>query len=338
MPGAILVVVTYIGAHLVLTHTISPGRLVAFYAYAAFLTLPVQTLIEAATRWSAATVAAGRVLTVLRRTPDLPRPVAAVTEPPVGALTDTVTGLVVERGLLTVVAATDPEEASMLGARLGRYVDTPGDGVALAGTALAALPLDVVRGRVLVVDREPQLLSGSVADAVDMPEFRPHAGAHRPTVTEALDAAVAGAIVADLADGLETELPERGRSLSGGQRQRIVLAAALRADPEVLVLDEPTSAVDAHTEADIAGRLRRVRQGRRAPFSWSRPTSWPSSTAVSAPWAATGSCSTPSPATAGSSRGATDEHAADRRVRRRVDHLARGIGPGQLAPRAPAAP
>jgi ABC-type multidrug transport system fused ATPase/permease subunit len=262
VPGAILVVVTYIGAHLVLTHTISPGRLVAFYAYAAFLTLPVQTLIEAATRWSAATVAAGRVLTVLRRTPDLPRPVAAVTEPPVGALTDTVTGLVVEPGLLTVVAATDPEEASMLGARLGRYVDTPGDGVALAGTALAALPLDVVRGRVLVVDREPQLLSGSVADAVDMPEFRPHAGAHRPTVTEALDAAVAGAIVADLADGLETELPERGRSLSGGQRQRIVLAAALRADPEVLVLDEPTSAVDAHTEADIAGRLRRVRQGR----------------------------------------------------------------------------
>ncbi|MGH9018016.1 MAG: ATP-binding cassette domain-containing protein, partial [Acidimicrobiales bacterium] len=69
-------------------------------------------------------------------------------------------------------------------------------------------------------------------------------------------------VVANLADGLDTELPERGRTLSGGQRQRIVLAAALRADPDVLVLDEPTSAVDAHTEADVADRLRRVRAGR----------------------------------------------------------------------------
>ena len=77
VPGAILVAVTYIGAHLVLSSNLSPGRLVSFYAYAAFLTLPIQTLVEAATRWSAATVASGRVLTVLRRTPDLSRPPAA---------------------------------------------------------------------------------------------------------------------------------------------------------------------------------------------------------------------------------------------------------------------
>lgn len=263
VPGAILVVITYMGAHLVLARSISPGRLVAFYAYAAFLTLPVQTLIETATRWSAATVAAGRILTVLRRTPDLPRPAVPAAEPPAGGLTDAVTGVVVEPGLLTVVAVTDPEEASLLAARLGRYVDSPGDGVALAGTALAALDLDVVRRRVLVVDREPQILAGTVAGAVDVPAFAPRAdGGARPTVAEALDAAAADAIVADLPDGLATELSERGRTLSGGQRQRVVLAAALRADPEVLVLDEPTSAVDAHTEADIAGRLRTARRGR----------------------------------------------------------------------------
>ncbi|HXQ59496.1 MAG TPA: ABC transporter ATP-binding protein [Acidimicrobiales bacterium] len=284
VPGAILVVITYFGAQMVQAGTISTGRLVAFYAYAAFLTLPVQTLIEAATRWSSATVAAGRVLTVLRRTPDLPRPPAPAPEPPAGPLTDPATGLVVEPGLLTVVAATDPEEASALAARLGRYVDgpgpgggdgagddglghgpgdRPGEGAALAGTPLAALDLDVVRGRVLVVDREPQLLAGTVAAAVDVPAFRRRGdGTERPTVAEALDAAVATEIVDDLPDGLATELSERGRTLSGGQRQRIVLAATLRADPEVLVLDEPTSAVDAHTEADIAGRLHRVRRGR----------------------------------------------------------------------------
>jgi ABC-type multidrug transport system fused ATPase/permease subunit len=261
VPGAILVVVTSIGAHLVLSRTVSPGRLVAFYAYAAFLTLPVQTLIEAATRWSAATVAAGRVLTVLRRSPDLVPPVAPRAEPPVGALSDAETGLVVEPGRLTVVVAVDPEEASALAARLGRYVDGPGS-VELAGTALSDLPLEVVRRRVLVVDREPQLVAGTLGDAVDVPGSRPDVSTRRPTVAEALDAAGGGEIVEGLAQGLETELPERGRTLSGGQRQRVVLAAALRADPEVLVLDEPTSAVDAHTEADIAGRLHALRAGR----------------------------------------------------------------------------
>jgi ABC-type multidrug transport system fused ATPase/permease subunit len=263
VPGAILVVVTFIGAHLVLSRAISPGRLVAFYAYAAFLTLPVQTLIETATRWSAATVAAGRVLTVLQQAPDLPEPAVAAAEPPAGPLTDELTGLVVEPGEMTVVAATDPVEASALVARLGRYVDSPGGRVALAGTALADLPLEVVRRRVLVVDREPQLVAGTLADAVDVPGCGSPAGrGRRPTVTEALAAAAASDILAGLVDGLETELPERGRTLSGGQRQRIVLAAALRADPEVLVLDEPTSAVDAHTEAEIATRLRQVRGGR----------------------------------------------------------------------------
>jgi ABC-type multidrug transport system fused ATPase/permease subunit len=164
---------------------------------------------------------------------------------------------------MTVVAAADPVEASALAARLGRYVDSPGGGVALAGTALADLPLEVVRRRVLVVDREPQLVAGTLADAVDVPGCGSPAGrGPRPTVTEALAAAAASDILAGLIDGLETELPERGRTLSGGQRQRIVLAAALRADPEVLVLDEPTSAVDAHTEADIATRLSQVRGGR----------------------------------------------------------------------------
>ena len=63
-------------------------------------------------------------------------------------------------------------------------------------------------------------------------------------------------------DGLAGELPEKGRSLSGGQRQRVALARALLVDPEILVLVEPTSAVDAHTEARIAVRLADARRGR----------------------------------------------------------------------------
>jgi ABC-type multidrug transport system fused ATPase/permease subunit len=264
-PGAILVAVTYLGAHLVVEGKIPPGHLVAYYAYAAFLLLPIQTLMEAATRWSAATVAAGRVISVLRMEPDLASPPAegSTGSPRRGPIEDSSTGLIVEPGRLTAVVSPDPDEASALAARLGRYADAPpGETVTIAGVRTETFPIEAVRRHVLVVDREPQLLAGTFAQAVDVPGLRPIDEKDRPTVAEAIEAAAAGDIVDGLADGLETELPERGRSLSGGQRQRVVLAAALRADPEVLVLDEPTSAVDAHTEALIAERLRGARDGR----------------------------------------------------------------------------
>jgi ABC-type multidrug transport system fused ATPase/permease subunit len=264
-PGAILVAVTFFGARLVVQGHISAGHLVAYYAYAAFLLLPIQTLMEAATRWSAATVAAGRVLSVLRRDPDLADDAADIEQhtPPKGPISDSKTGLTVEAGTLTAVVFPEPDDASELAARLGRHVDAPpGEWVSIGGVRVEDLPLDTVRRHVLVVDREPQLLAGSLAKAVDVPSFRPDPAEVRPAVEEALEAAGAEDVVEGLAEGLDTELPERARSLSGGQRQRVVLAAALRADPEVLVLDEPTSAVDAHTEALVAARLRHIRQGR----------------------------------------------------------------------------
>ena len=87
-------------------------------------------------------------------------------------------------------------------------------------------------------------------------------------------------VVDALPDGLATDLPERGRSLSGGQRQRLALARSLVADPEVLILDEPTSAVDAHTEARIG--LGSGRPGRVARRSCSPPARCCSTT--STPW------------------------------------------------------
>ena len=262
LPGAILVAITFLGARLVRSGSIPPGELVADYAYAAFLALPVQTLIQAASVWSAATVAAGRVLTVLRLDADLASP-ADPAEPIDGDLVDEGSGLSAPRGLLTAVVIADPDVASATAARLGRLIDPSGTAtVTLGGVALDRLPVDEVRRRILVVDRDPQLLVGSLRDAVDTPSARSDAADRRPSVDEAIAAACGADIVTGLGNGLDSQVSERGRSLSGGQRQRIALAAALHADPDVLVLDEPTSAVDAHTEAIIGERLGAVRRGR----------------------------------------------------------------------------
>ena len=81
-------------------------------------------------------------------------------------------------------------------------------------------------------------------------------------LTRALAASAADDVRDSMPDGLSTEIGERGRTLSGGQRQRVALARALAAEPAVLVLHDPTTAIDAATEDRIAGGLDRHRSGR----------------------------------------------------------------------------
>jgi ABC-type multidrug transport system fused ATPase/permease subunit len=123
--------------------------------------------------------------------------------------------------------------------------------------ALTALPLDTVRRRVLVGDKDPRMFTGPLRRELD-----PAGRATDAELERAIGTAAAEDVLEALPGGLDAEVEERGRSFSGGQRQRLVLARALLADPEILVLDEPTSAVDAHTEARIAERLKAARAGR----------------------------------------------------------------------------
>lgn len=264
LPGLLLVVVTFLGAREALEGRIDAGQLVSFYAYTAFIVLPMRTITEMATNWAAGTVAAGRVIEVLRRPPLFSDEAAdGVVEPGAGDLVDEVTGFTARAGILTVVAAADPGEAAALADRLGRYEDPPaGREVRLAGVPLRHLAVSTVRRRILVVDAEPVVLAGTLRELLSGAAAPAGGDAPDGAVMAALDAACAGDVVDGLPDGLDTELPERARTLSGGQRQRIVLAQALLADPDVLVLVEPTSAVDAHTEALVATRLAAARAGR----------------------------------------------------------------------------
>ena len=255
LPGIFVVAVTWLGARLAVAGQVSVGELIAFYGYAAFLVLPVRTVTEAADKFTRALVGARRAVQVLALQPELASGSSAQEPSPGAALVDGQSGLVVEAGQLTAVVAGVPEEAAAIADRLGRFAD--GEGVRLGGVALRALPLEVVRRRVLVSEHDPRLFTGRLGDELD-----PTGAAPPERVLAALDTTSAGDVLEALPDGLDSEVAERGRSLSGGQRQRLVLARALVADPEVLVLVEPTSAVDAHTEARIADGLAAARTGR----------------------------------------------------------------------------
>jgi ABC-type multidrug transport system fused ATPase/permease subunit len=186
---------------------------------------------------------------MLRITPDLPDPRDPV-ENARGDLADPMSGVAIPRGLVTVIAADDPVDAVALADRLGRY----SEGAELGGVPLKDLRLAAVRERILVADNDARLFSGELrADLDPVPRGR---------LAAALEAASATDIVDGLPHGMASRVAERGRTFSGGQQQRLRLARALAADPEILVLVEPTSAVDAHTEARIAARLGTAREGR----------------------------------------------------------------------------
>ena len=263
LPGVFVVLVVWLGARFAVEGRITPGELVAFYGYASFLMIPLRTATEFANKWIRAFVSARRVVRVLGLEPEISDHGERHEEPPVGAdLVDVATGVRVTHGLLTALVSEDPDETAAVADRLGRYADGE---VRWGSVPLANVPREVVRRRVVVSDTGSTLFSGALGEQLDVRGLGPEA------VLAALRTASAEDVLDALPEGLDTEVTERGRSFSGGQRQRLVLARALAADPEVLVLVEPTSAVDAHTEARVADRLRAHRAGRTTVVTTTSP-------------------------------------------------------------------
>ncbi|MDE3223271.1 MAG: ABC transporter ATP-binding protein [Acidobacteriota bacterium] len=266
LPAILTAIVTFLGAEDVQRGVLQPGQLVAFFGYATFLTTPLRTAVEYIISTTRAYVGAGRVLRVLGVAPLVSDPADPLPWPegPV-ELRDGVSGVVVRDGVFAALVTETPAEASEIADRLGRYV-AEGDATTVNGVALSRYALNEARRHVIVSEVEPRLFSGDLRD-----ELAPHGDLSDDQIMEALASASALDVLDALDEGLDSYVEERGRSFSGGQRQRLSLARALLSDAQVLILIEPTSAVDTHTEARIARRLRASRDGRATLIATTSP-------------------------------------------------------------------
>ncbi|GGU23402.1 thiol reductant ABC exporter subunit CydD [Streptomyces violascens] len=178
------------------------------------------------------------------------------------------TSLVVEPG--ETVALTGPSgvgKSTLLNAVLGFVNPRDGGRVLVSGADLATLSLADWRERIAWVPQRPHLFAGTIAENVRL--ARPDAD--DADVLDALRDAGAHDFVAALPNGMATVLGEGGAGLSAGQRQRLALARAFLADRPVLLLDEPTAALDGETEAGIVDAVRRLAVGRTVLLVVHRP-------------------------------------------------------------------
>ncbi|SDL07214.1 ABC transporter transmembrane domain-containing protein [Tessaracoccus oleiagri] len=294
LSGLLLVALVYLGSLRLLEGTLSIGELISFFGYAVFLTSPMQTFFEFAQKWVQGLVAAQKTIALLGT--DVPWADGGRPLGPAPVLHDEASGVTVRPGRMLGIVSADPDDSAQLADRLGRYLpqespDPVDDaeltgrrrklarrerleerarraredaeragrpwGVTADGVDYSKLDMASLRRTIVVSHTDAMLFSGTLQTAVD--PWGTHA---RQDAERALIVASAEDIYESLPGGWQGRIDEKGRGLSGGQRQRLVLARALLRDPEVLVLVEPTSAVDAHTEARIAARLADHRQGR----------------------------------------------------------------------------
>jgi ATP-binding cassette subfamily B protein len=268
LPQLILAGVAFGGVFAVAHNQMTIGQFVAFLTLYLRLIWPIITLGWLLALTQEAASAARRIFEVIDT-------VATILDPAEGAAAEQGSSLRFEnvrfryegaddevlRGVDLEVAAGETmalvgsvgSGKTTLTALPGRLYDVTGGRVLLGGVDVRDLRLDQLRHAISTAFEEATLFSASVRENLSLGR----AGITDDDITEAIEVAQAE-FVYELPFGLETRIGEQGLSLSGGQRQRLALARAVLGRPRVLVLDDPLSALDVHTEAQVEAALRRV--------------------------------------------------------------------------------
>ena len=267
-PQTVLALITLFGVAAVASGHLSLGTLVAFVALYQMLVWPIESSGWLLAASQEANTAAERIFEVLDTEPTIREP-AAVKAPQgsgrivfenvgfsyPGSDAPLLTGinLALEPGETLAIVGPTGCGKTTLTALVPRLYDVTEGRILIDGVDVRELPLTELRSRVACAFEDPTLFSASVRENLVL--GRPDADEEQ--VDEALRVAQAG-FVQDLPWGLDTRVGEQGMSLSGGQRQRLALARAVLGRPSMLVLDDPLSALDIHTESLVEQALRSV--------------------------------------------------------------------------------
>ncbi|CAO0834921.1 ABC transporter ATP-binding protein [Streptomyces microflavus] len=273
LTGAFIALVALVGGRLVLSGSIGLGALVSAVGLALFLPGPISVLAWVGAELARARASAARIADVLAAPGETTGGTAEPAAPATGELRLHGLGhagldgidLTVRPGEHLGIVVTDTADAATLLHCLARRCDPDRGRIELDGTPVTELAPAALRSALLVAEHDAQLFDGTLLDNVTA--AAPAGADPRP----AMDAAAVDEVAATLPGGTSGRIGERGSSLSGGQRQRVALARALAADRSVLVVHDPTTAVDAATEARIATGIRRARTGRTTVLVTSSP-------------------------------------------------------------------
>jgi ATP-binding cassette, subfamily B, bacterial len=282
LPQLILAGVACGGVLAVAHHAMTLGQLVAFLTLFLRLIWPIVALGWLLALTEEAASAARRVFEVMDTRPTILDPVdATVAEQGTtvrfegvwfrypDADADVLRGidLEIDAGETMALVGGTGSGKTTLTALVPRLYDVTGGRILVGGVDVRDLRLDQLRHAVATAFEDATLFSASVRENLTLGR----AGVSDDDVHEAIDVAQAR-FVYELPFGLDTRIGEQGLSLSGGQRQRLALARAVLGRPRVLVLDDPLSALDVHTEAQVEGELRRVLAGTTALVVAHRPS------------------------------------------------------------------
>ena len=261
------VIVLWVGALRALHGAITPGELVVFVSYLRAAYRPLRRASKSVQRSAKALAAAERIVEVLDTEPDLQDEPGAVDAPPfAGRIRVEHVGfsysderevlhdisLEIDAGKTLAVVGPTGSGKSTLVSLVPRLFDPKEGIVRIDGEDVRSYTLDSLRAQISVVRQESVLFGITLAENIRY-------GAPDATDEEVLaaaDAAGLGELAAILPDGYDTVLSERGASLSGGERQRVAIARALIRHAPILILDEPTTGLDAERQEELVSTLR----------------------------------------------------------------------------------